>query len=824
MHPKLNTPGPEIDMKRPYLITEPKGQVIDDGEGTPSIEIDKIPTTIEDGNRYGSADSSDRAATNIPNQSSYNYNSPVAVYSIHRTNFTSLVRKVLKAEEDIFYCGFSLSSTAPSPFTNTPRRSTKTKIKQGDSKKIATKLLNYQPPLSLYGTNGTPSDEDDDDLHLMKVLRDTALLKQQRKRCVQGEFKKREPKLLTYQPPFSPYRTIGTPLEKDKDECDLMILLRDTALLKRQRVRCIINKFARGIAEALCQFERAVYTDGESAGSKVGYPIPNYHLVVDPVRRRKEIQIVTEQKPSRYQQPRRQHPAPPIVINQKRKPPNEYHHTHRPDVVAILTLAHSLIDLWRHSLEPNDYISAPPDLDQYQPDDHRIGWVKLTDAVVMDVIRYSDYMSSRPTDLRLGDPSSSEIESEEEDTKRMYVLKEGEMALHLHYIGYPAIRDQWVLLLANGRYGDGREEVENVVRKGIHIVPTSSHRDSLLAMGIVEDEVASQNSDSTIEYSRNVCSIRGRRMRRGEKEQSNLMLDVPMNREKSDDNAVLPSRTSHTPVPTKTVSTRGQHNNQLEDRKLGMTWICTVCYEAECTTQPDSPLVLCEGICARPFHYPCAGLASVPPENKKWECRDCIDRRHVCVVCQEYGDDDEDIHNCDAKSCGLFYHEACLSMYDVDVKLTYHTISIPASSNQTIEQDQLMDGDSHDHQHISGNSSEEKVISRPKFRCPAHYCWTCAGGIPHDSLPPPKSDLDISASRSYKKKRSKEQQFLANAFLQKKNEILLVSLSPVTRGGAHTLKLLRLISVWVSSYVAPALSVLSEYISHDVHSTFFPIS
>lgn len=64
------------------------------------------------------------------------------------------------------------------------------------------------------------------------------------------------------------------------------------------------------------------------------------------------------------------------------------------------------------------------------------------------------------------------------------------------------------------------------------------------------------------------------------------------------------------------------------DAQLDMTWICTECREAECITHPDSPLLLCEGECSRPFHFPCAGLASLPPSDEKWICTDCLKGQH----------------------------------------------------------------------------------------------------------------------------------------------------------------------------------------------------
>uniref|UniRef100_A0A7S3V9M3 Histone-lysine N-methyltransferase n=1 Tax=Chaetoceros debilis TaxID=122233 RepID=A0A7S3V9M3_9STRA len=103
-----------------------------------------------------------------------------------------------------------------------------------------------------------------------------------------------------------------------------------------------------------------------------------------------------------------------------------------------------------------------------------------------------------------------------------------------------------------------------------------------------------------------------------------------------------------------------------ESKALQFTWICTECRESECATDVDAPLLVCEGLCNRPFHIPCANLpeGKIPAEDETWICGDCKDERHQCAVCHEYGRDNIDVHKCEKKDCGLFFHEACLNMYD----------------------------------------------------------------------------------------------------------------------------------------------------------------
>ena len=168
-----------------------------------------------------------------------------------------------------------------------------------------------------------------------------------------------------------------------------------------------------------------------------------------------------------------------------------------------------------------------------------------------------------------------------------------------------------------------------------------------------------------------------------------------------------------------------------EDKDLAFIWICTECREAECLTDPDSPLLVCEGPCQRPFHYPCAGLNAVPPENETWICNDCKQNRHQCAVCSEYGADDEEVFKCDRATCGLYFHENCLAMYEnVDMTIVERTVETKEVDPDTGKEV------------VTGT----QVICRPKFKCPAHTCWCCSGGIPPDPNAAAVTDADGGAS------------------------------------------------------------------------------
>ena len=171
--------------------------------------------------------------------------------------------------------------------------------------------------------------------------------------------------------------------------------------------------------------------------------------------------------------------------------------------------------------------------------------------------------------------------------------------------------------------------------------------------------------------------------------------------------APSPSTSKKPPVDSRITSD--------EDKNLSFTWICTVCREAECLEDTDSPLLVCEGPCLRPFHYPCAGLTALPPEDETWICTDCQQNRHQCAVCNEYGADEEDVFKCERATCGLYFHENCLSMYEnVEVDVVEKTAEV-----KELDQD--------------GNEVvSTQIVCRPRFTCPGHSCWTCSGGMPPD--------------------------------------------------------------------------------------------
>lgn len=286
--------------------------------------------------------------------------------------------------------------------------------------------------------------------------------------------------------------------------------------------------------------------------------------------------------------------------------------------------------------------------------------------------------------------------------------------------------------------------------------------------------------------------------------------DVSATKSKSRNSSSRRCSKNDKPKPPKQMKSKKANKSKRSkedkvDSSLECVWICTECREAECATHPDSPLLLCEGQCHRPFHYPCAGLPSLPPPDEKWICNDCKAQNHKCFICHEFGIDGEDVHKCEKGDCGLFYHLSCLTMYDVDVAevpiITDMNIPMNGSRlngdsairegniNAKYETSENYDRDDDARTMNGGLTADEvnnKPHTRPKFTCPAHKCWTCSGGPPPESptcVPCPLPQCDENSSgEAQKSKKSNGKQTKGKAkkkdnnFGEKKDKRLFVSL------------------------------------------------
>jgi hypothetical protein len=191
------------------------------------------------------------------------------------------------------------------------------------------------------------------------------------------------------------------------------------------------------------------------------------------------------------------------------------------------------------------------------------------------------------------------------------------------------------------------------------------------------------------------------------------------------------------------------------ESQFEMTWICAECKEAECTIQPDvSDLLICDGICRRVFHFPCVGLSELPPTDEPFLCTDCSHQKHACTICSNYGHDNEDVFQCSKKNCGLFYHESCLSMQNVDI------VVIAERNNQPPD--------------------NVALTNQLRFVCPAHNCWTCTQ-VEMREQESMAARLEVATSATTAKKRaSKKKVKKGNIVFESKSHTFL-AVSRLTR-------------------------------------------
>ena len=188
------------------------------------------------------------------------------------------------------------------------------------------------------------------------------------------------------------------------------------------------------------------------------------------------------------------------------------------------------------------------------------------------------------------------------------------------------------------------------------------------------------------------------------------------------------------------------------EKSFQTSWICSECKEAECAMDMNADeLLICDGLCQRLYHYPCAGLRHLPKSDENFICSDCQKQSHSCAFCQNYGKDNEDVFKCKKSSCGLFFHEACLDMHNIEIETIVCKESNENRIPKTIADDDAV------------------VTYNRVFVCPAHSCWVCTqkdlkeqeitnreNGLTKTMLPPSTSiPLPKSNSRKGKNKVAK---------------------------------------------------------------------
>jgi hypothetical protein len=164
-------------------------------------------------------------------------------------------------------------------------------------------------------------------------------------------------------------------------------------------------------------------------------------------------------------------------------------------------------------------------------------------------------------------------------------------------------------------------------------------------------------------------------------------------------------------VETQKISKRNYKKRGTDaGAEFDAVWICSECKEAECMMMPEAEdLLICDGLCRRLFHYPCAGLQQVPSKDEAFICTDCKNHKHKCSFCSSYGNDDDDVFKCSKVTCGLFFHESCLAMKNVEVEIV-------TEASKRDDAAALDEG---------ANGMIGAHTTRRAFVCPAHCCWTC---------------------------------------------------------------------------------------------------
>ena len=107
---------------------------------------------------------------------------------------------------------------------------------------------------------------------------------------------------------------------------------------------------------------------------------------------------------------------------------------------------------------------------------------------------------------------------------------------------------------------------------------------------------------------------------------------------------------------------------------------------------------------------------------------------------------------CDKDDCGLFFHESCLSMQNVEITFTEDNAA--ATSDE-------QDGD-----------GELVNSGKAHFICPAHSCWACTEDIiPVDEAEESEKPTKKKKGKGRKKKNNK----VSSSFATKRDPNLYVS-------------------------------------------------
>ena len=374
-----------------------------------------------------------------------------------------------------------------------------------------------------------------------------------------------------------------------------------------------------------------------------------------------------------------------------------------------------LLKHWRLSVRKGDRIECQDWVDEFEHNDEERGWIKSYKGVV-------ERHAPGGTTIYKTDENGNDTELV------LFQLKEDHPgALFVHFDGFTD-DDKWVQLTEDHVMPEGtREEtvaalelfnkeqlkkrkrtVENEListsnqlltkKKKKTIISRSEDKSIITAPGNGSKSHELVNTDTLISCNDKIPN--------GVKENGTTVSAQPATQSASTTKSKKIPVNRPKIVIIKAKAKKKKTKKQCEDCPA---LICVECTEAECSDDPLSPLIQCSGECLRSFHYPCAGLDSIPNRDNKWICLDCTNKRHKCAICKEYGDDKKEVFPCSQDDCGLFYHMNCLATFGIEADI--------------IEDLDFIDD-------IAEFKESPHLDHELTFKCPAHDCMVCNEGDP----------------------------------------------------------------------------------------------
>lgn len=477
----------------------------------------------------------------------------------------------------------------------------------------------------------------------------------------------------------------------------------------------------------------------------------------------------------------------------------------------LLDRAQSILHKWRQTLKEGDTIHCPDFMDEYEFNDESLGFVKLYAATIQKIatggsnillgdsacstktwyqleegeraifVNFVDYPDqSRWIVLKPHDPLAMNViplKSHEAAKRALQTVDadgDGPMSLSVG----DAINNDPAVDEAKPVPGEKKPSNGKKTKRAANAKTSAKKKKTAANVSVKTVGAVSPSSDDTVDNSKNRPAEKKREVDRKrnraaaqpdnqivaestkETDGESVVMDVngeftvPLEADVTGESRSAKRKrkveNEKSSLDAKPAATKPKQKKSSRPNILDFTWICTECNEAECDADPDAELMLCEGGCHRPFHYPCANLSSAPPADQDWVCEDCQKSRHRCVLCDEYGADNVDVFCCDKEDCGLFFHESCLSMQNVEIQFTEEKA---AASDEDVDGELVNSG-------------------KPHFICAAHTCWACT----EDIIPADEEEEKQTAVKKKKGKGRKKKNKVSSSFAMKRDANLYVSL------------------------------------------------